>query len=85
MEAEGNQICVNCRVLVRRLSVPDRPIEGISRAGGTFTDGGTRRQSLQLREQVLSEAEWVSLGTDPELEAKILRLIEKTVMRGGRE
>lgn len=85
MEAEGERVCVNCRVLVRRLSIPDRPVEGVSRSAGTFTDSGTRRQSLQMQEQVLAEAEWIPLGTDPALEAKILRLIEKTVSRGGEE
>lgn len=84
IEAEGDEVCVNCRVLVRRLSVPERPVEGTARAGGIFTEGGIRRQSLQMRQPVLAEAEWVSLGTDPALEAKILRSIEKRVLGGGR-
>lgn len=84
MEAEGNRVCANCRVLVRRLSVPDRPLEGMSRAGGFITDSGTRRQSLQMRQEVLAEAEWIDLGTDPRLEKKILRSIEKEVSRGGK-
>ncbi|HOT71733.1 MAG TPA: hypothetical protein PLX18_01205 [Anaerohalosphaeraceae bacterium] len=82
LESEGEQVCLNCRVLVRRLSLPNRPLEGMSRAGGLFTDSGTRSQSLQMRKDVLAQAEWIYLGTDPALEAKILRAIQETVQRG---
>ncbi len=85
MEAEGSQVCVNCRVLVRRLSVPDQPLEGRSRAGGYVTDSDGRGQSLQMRGQVLAQAEWVYLGTDPRLEKKILRSIQKSVSHGGKK
>jgi hypothetical protein len=54
----------------------------MSRAGGLFTDSGTRSQSLQMRKDVLAQAEWIYLGTDPALEAKILRAIQETVQRG---
>lgn len=78
-----NEICVNCRVLVRRLSIPDEPIQGMGRASGLFTDGSRREQRLQMSQETVEEAEWSYLDRDQALEEVILRKIEKAVRRGG--
>jgi hypothetical protein len=79
-----SQVCVNCRVLVQRLSLPDQPIQGMGRASGQFTESSRREQRLQVSEKITDQAEWIYMGTDPALEELILRKIERAVGRAER-
>ncbi len=79
-----SQVCVNCRVLVQRLSLPDQPILGMGRASGQFTESSRREQRLQVSEKITDQAEWIYMGTDPALEELILRKIERAAGRAER-
>jgi hypothetical protein len=79
-----NQVCVNCRVLVQRLSLPDQPIRGMGKVSGQFTESSRRRQRLQVSEKVTDQAEWIYMGTDPALEELILKKIERAAGRAER-
>ena len=71
--------CVQCSVQVLRLSIPERPIEGASRMGGTFTESSSRYQTQEVDRDKQAQIEWIDAGADHDLEQKILRLIEKGV------
>lgn len=83
-EKIGNQICVNCRVLVHRLSLPDQPIRGMGRVSGLFTKSSRREQRLTISKPAAEQAEWIHIGTDPALEERILKKIEQAAGRADR-
>lgn len=79
-----NSVCVNCRVTVRRLSMPDQPIRGTSGIVDRYTESSGSRQGLQIRPEIEEQIEWIYLGNDPALEQWILRKIEKRLTQGDR-
>ena len=74
--------CANCRVYVRRLSMPDQPI-GAGDASAMFTESSSHLQTLQLQPGVEEQIEWIHFGNDPALEQVILQKIQKAAQRGG--
>ena len=73
----ANRACVSCRVYVQQLSLPEEPIEGITRMAGSYTKSGPSKQTLVLRGDQLEEMEWLDKGFDRELEQKILEKIKE--------
>ena len=82
-DSEGSLVCTNCRVYVRRLSMPGQPIRGTRSTSYLFTDRSGSWQSLQIAPDIEEQAEWIYLGNDPDLEQAILRKIEKSIGRGS--
>ena len=79
---QNTTTCVQCRVQVLRLSIPERPIEGASRMGGAFTESSSHYQTLEVDRHEQSQIEWIDAGPDHDLECKILKLIQKNVEKG---
>lgn len=77
---DGSQICMNCRVYVQRLSVPEQPIQGKTRLSGIYTQSDRSHQSLQLDSSEML-VEWIDLGRDAELEQRIMNKTAKAVLK----
>ena len=76
---QNTTTCVQCRVQVLRLSIPERPVEGNRQIASIYTDSSYREQSLQMDPDDLSGIEWIDVGPDRDLERKILKLIQKEI------
>ena len=63
-------VCVTCQVEVKRLSLPERPIERISQTSSVFTGGNSSMQKLELE----GDFDWIDMPDDKALEAKIIQL-----------
>jgi len=71
--------CLECRVTVQKLSLPEDPVRGASRMGGTYTESSDTEQSLRIEPAQLEQMEWLDAGPDRELEQKILTKIRENV------
>jgi hypothetical protein len=71
--------CIQSRVQVLRLSIPEQPIEGDRRMAGLFTESSSRDQTLEVGLKDQSQIEWLDAGPDHDLERKILTLIQKEI------
>lgn len=74
--------CVDCRVYVRRLSIPGEFYGGTRQMAALFTEGDVDEQTLVLEADQLEEAEWIDLGRDPALEQELLTEIENEAQKG---
>jgi hypothetical protein len=74
--------CVQCRVRVLRLSIPEAPIEGAGRMGGIHTESSTRYQTLEVDRDKQLQIEWIEAGPDHDLERKILERIQRDIEKG---
>jgi hypothetical protein len=79
---QDEKTCIQCRVDVLRLSIPERPIEGAGRMGGTYTESSSRYQTLEVDPDKQAQIEWIEAGTDEDLERKILNRIERNINKG---
>lgn len=68
--------CLKCQVQIERLSIPPQEIKGVSRASRMFTGGNTSLQRLKLE---TDEMTWIDLGSDIELQKKILKLVQRKI------
>lgn len=64
--------CIECRVYVQQLSMPETPLKSTRWMAGTFTDSSTSYQTLQLDSAQIKRMEWLDKGVDRDLEQKIL-------------
>lgn len=69
--------CLECRVYVQQLSLPEEPIQGAMRFAGTYTESTATEQTLRLESGQLEQMEWLDAGLDRELEQKILTKIRE--------
>lgn len=73
--------CLECRVYLQKLSLPEEPVRGTKKLAGTYTDSSTSEQSLQLDRDRLEKMEWLPASRDEALEMEILtRIREKTTL-----
>ena len=79
---ENTKTCIQCRVNVSRLSIPERPIQGFSHMGGLYTDSHTREQTLDVGGERTEGIEWLDIGPDHDLERKILERIQREFEKG---
>ena len=79
---QNTTTCVQCRVQVLRLSIPERPIEGATRMGGTYTESSSRYQTLEVDRHKQAQIEWTDAGPDHDLQRKILKLIQRDIEKG---
>ena len=78
---ENTTTCIQCRVQVLRLSIPEQPLTGSGRMGGIYTESDIRNQTLEMDSDKLKQVEWLDAGTDPSLEQKILTMIQKQIQQ----
>ena len=74
--------CVQCRVQVLRLSIPEAPIEGAGQMGGIHTESSTRYQTLEVDRHKQAQIVWLDAGPDHDLERKILGRIQRDIEKG---
>lgn len=79
---ENTTTCIQCRVQVSRLSIPERPIQGFAHMGGLYTDSHNREQRLDIDPERMHGIEWLDGGPDHSLEQKILQLIQQDILKG---
>ena len=79
---QNTKTCIQCRVQVLRLSVPEEPLIGAERMSGIYTESSSRFQSLQMDDRKTGQIEWLDAGTDRSLERKILTMIQKQMQKG---
>lgn len=77
VEPQGQAVQWRCVVMVERLSIPPRPIRGMSQIAGMYTDSSRMQQTLTLEDKQGAAIEWLPLGRDAELEARIVKRIQK--------
>lgn len=75
----ADQVCIQCRVFVQQLSIPEKPLEGTMSIAGSFTHSSYREQSLALDGEQLEKMEWLDRGLDRALEQKIVQTIKETM------
>jgi hypothetical protein len=69
-------VCVDCLVRVQRLNVPTQVVTGSATAYRTLSESTVYAQSLRLSPEQQRAMEWMDLGTDAPLAARILARIE---------
>jgi hypothetical protein len=74
---QATTTCVQCRVQVLRLSIPEKPIQGSGRMGATYTKSNSRYQTLEVGREQQAQIEWIDAGADHDLERKILNRIQQ--------
>jgi hypothetical protein len=74
-----DRTCLECRVYVQKLSLPEQPIRGSKRLAETYTESSATQQSLQIEPKQLEQMEWLDAGLDRDLEQKILTKIREKV------
>lgn len=71
----ANRTCLECRVYVQQLSLPETPLKSTHRMANSFTNSSATYQTLQLDRGQVQKMEWLDKGLDRELEQKILNKI----------
>ena len=81
LDISGNsqELCVNCSVNVRRLSLPEHEVSSSARAYEMFSKSTAAMQTLRPRPEQEERMTWVDLGNDNELATEILKQIEKRI------
>ncbi len=79
--SEGGQVCIDCRVNMRRFSVVDDNIRGMAWVDSLVTGGDIDEQEIRLSED--KEYNWIDLGRDGNLERKLLDIMKKRLNEKG--
>lgn len=74
----GPDVRMECDVQIRRLSMVETKMIGLSQAANLYT---TRSGALRSLEPQADEFTWIDLGPDPALEQKILRKIQEKIAK----
>jgi hypothetical protein len=69
VDESGGQFCVECTSHMRRLSIEESDITSFSISRGIFSGGSRKFQKLHPEAKDL---EWIDMGSDSELEKRIL-------------
>ncbi|MBN1816326.1 MAG: hypothetical protein JW828_03140 [Sedimentisphaerales bacterium] len=72
---ESGEVIVTCAVQVRRLSIPEMEIAGMTQAASLYTHSDASLQELRLNAEQARNMAWIDLGRDPALEKRILTRI----------
>lgn len=79
---QNTTTCVQCRVRVLRLSIPEAPIEGAGRMAGIYTESSAHYQTLEVDRHKQAQIEWIDAGPDYDLERNILKRIQRDIEKG---
>lgn len=80
------QVCIVCKVIIERLSIPEKRIDSAASTYSMFSSSEESEQSLAINPEQEAQMEWLDIGRDPRLETVILDKIDKklTSKKGGR-
>ncbi len=80
---DGNtpRLCVECEVLVQRLSLPPNEVTGTSEAYRIHSASVPTLQRIEVTPQQRRAMAWIDLGQDPDLAARILTRVEQRLPR----
>ncbi len=73
----NGSVCVDCAVYIRRLSMPQAHVSGVTRLPGVYTGGNSEIQEVLLHHSRDRDIQWVDMGRDGNLERLILDRIRK--------
>jgi hypothetical protein len=73
---------LRCVVTVEKLSIPPRPMRGMSWMAGMYTESDRRLQTLMLDATETERVEWIDLGPDHALEQRIVTEIQRQLRKG---
>ncbi len=76
LDQQNNQLCINCRVKVERLSLSGRKDDESSLVYDRLPTEGSTLVKLKLN---AASKTWIDLGRDEKLETVILKRIEKQI------
>jgi hypothetical protein len=82
--SQDGDVCMECSVTARRLSMPQREISNATELPGVFTRSGGGLQTLKLNPEQERAAAWMDMGPDTELQARILERIGKQMANSNR-
>ncbi len=77
--SNNNQICAECTVKIRRLSMPEKEVNSTARAYSLFFDGAGSLQKLKLSGRQIEQMAWLDMGRDERLETEIINRIETQI------
>jgi len=80
MDEEPQEVCINCRVRVERLSLSEPAEKGVGIKYDRITGQRMRTSVLKLEPEA-EQKQWIELGNDEELATAILHRIEKKVAK----
>ena len=75
---DGSNVRMKCDVQIRRFSMVEAELVGLSQAANLYTTPSGSLRSLSPR---TNEFTWIDLGPDPALEQKILRKIKEKIAK----
>jgi hypothetical protein len=78
----NDQLCIDCNVVIERLSLPEKEIDSSARAYSMFSRSDESRQTLRLEGDQEMLMDWVNIGRDGNLEAYILQKIYQKINKG---
>jgi hypothetical protein len=70
-------LCIDCNVVIERLSIPEKEIDSSARAYSMFSSGNESMQALNLNPEQEAKMDWINIGQDNKLETVILDKIYK--------
>jgi hypothetical protein len=72
-------LCIDCNVVIERLSIPEKEIDSSARAYTMFSSSNESMQNLSLNEEQQKNMSWVDIGRDNKLATVILDRIYKKI------
>ncbi|MBN1127237.1 MAG: hypothetical protein JXA82_19710 [Sedimentisphaerales bacterium] len=81
---ESDEVIITCTIQVKRLSIPEMEIAGMTQAASLYTHSDASLQQLRLNAEQARNMAWIDLGRDPALERRILtRILAKVKQLEG--
>ena len=74
---QDRELRIGCEVQAQRLSLPERQVSSSARVYGMFSRSSPSLQRLKLNPEQKREMVWTDLGRDTQLEAEILKRIQR--------
>jgi len=86
LKENQGQICVTCKVIIERLSIPEKQIDSTASTHSIFSRSSESEQSLAINAEQEAQMEWIDIGRDSKLETVILNKIDKKITgkKGGK-
>ncbi|MFH1614743.1 MAG: hypothetical protein ABIG61_06640 [Planctomycetota bacterium] len=76
---EAGQVCIDGKVQVRKLSLPEKDITYTDTSRNVFDEGVLQLQGRVSQPKKEEQAAWIDMGFDEELRGKILKRIQRTL------
>lgn len=79
IDHRDTQLCIDCKVKVYRLNLPEHKTSSGSYAYAMFSESGRLKQRLELSPEQKQAMNWADLGTDEMLSSAVLNRIENKI------